>query len=117
MFHAGSRDAARRNIDGPSLRAIVPQLALAMVSTLGLIAVYEVAKSLVFPSITLWESRLITIAVSGIAATTAAYCVFRRLQHSADSYRRLIELSQDAIWVHRQGTIIIANSACDPVTL
>src|SRR4029077_12789442 len=41
------------------------------------------------------------------------YCVRRRLQHSADSYRRLIELSPDAIWVHRQGTIIIANRACE----
>jgi two-component system, cell cycle sensor histidine kinase and response regulator CckA len=113
MLHAGGLDAARRNIDGPGPRATVPQLAFVMVSTLGLMAAYEVAKSLAFPSITLWESHLITIVVSGITATTAAYCVLRRLQHSADSYRRLIELSPDAIWVHRQGTIIIANRACE----
>ena len=35
-----------------------------------------------------------------------------RLRQSEESYRRLVEQSPDALLVHRQGTIIFANSAC-----
>lgn len=35
-----------------------------------------------------------------------------KLQGSEDSYRRLVELSPDAILVQRRGTIIYANAAC-----
>ena len=35
-----------------------------------------------------------------------------RLRGSEDSYRRLVELSPDAILVQRRGTIIYANAAC-----
>ena len=35
-----------------------------------------------------------------------------KLRHSEESYRRLVELSPDAMLVQRQGAIIFANSAC-----
>src|SRR5882672_9166112 len=35
-----------------------------------------------------------------------------RLSRSEESYRKLVEESPDAMLVHRQGTIIFANSAC-----
>jgi hypothetical protein len=54
---------------------------------------YEAAKTLLFPAFTKWGSHSITIAVTGIAATTAASWVLRKLRHSEDSYRRLVEMS------------------------
>jgi len=93
-------------------RRRISQLAYVLLSTLVLMTLYETIKSLVFPSLTLWGSHLITIIVSCIITTTAASWVLRKLQQSEDSYRRLVEMSPDAVWVHRKGTIIIANSAC-----
>ncbi len=93
-------------------RRRVSQLAFVLVSTLVLMTVYETTKSLLFPSLTLWGSHLITIVVSCLVATAAASWVLRKLEHGEDSYRRLVEMSPDAVWVHRQGTIIIANDAC-----
>jgi len=112
MLRARSGYTARRveEVKGP--RSTVIQLAFVLVSTLALMTLYEVAKSLLFPAITLWESHLITIVVSTIVATTTASWVLRKLRHSEDSYRRLVEMSLDAVWVHRQGKIIIANGAC-----
>jgi two-component system cell cycle sensor histidine kinase/response regulator CckA len=112
MLRARSGYTARRveEVKGP--RSTVIQLAFILVSTLALMTLYEVAKSLLFPAITLWESHLITIVVSAIVATTTASWVLRKLRHSEDSYPRLVEMSLDAVWVHRQGKIIIANGAC-----
>jgi two-component system cell cycle sensor histidine kinase/response regulator CckA len=107
----GSATADRvMKVKGP--RATLPELAFVLVSTLALMALYEFAKGFVFPSITLWESHLITVVVGGVVATVAAAWVLRKLRHSEDSYRQFVELSPDAVWIHRQGTIVMANSAC-----
>ncbi len=112
MLQARGRSAARRVVEVKGPPSSAWQLAFILFSTLALMTLYEVAKSLLFPAITLWESHVITIVVSTIVATAAASLVLRKLRHSEDSYRRLVEMSLDAVWVHRQGTIIIANSAC-----
>jgi two-component system, cell cycle sensor histidine kinase and response regulator CckA len=89
-----------------------PQIALIVVSTLALMTLFEAAKSLVFPALTLWGSHLITILVSGIVAAVAAFYGQRKLHRNENSYSRLVEMSLDAVWIHRQGTIIMANRAC-----
>jgi two-component system cell cycle sensor histidine kinase/response regulator CckA len=112
MLQARGRNSTRRVVEVKGSRGTVGQLAFILVSTLALMTLYEAAKSLLFPAITKWGSHLITIAMTGIAATTAASWVLTKLRHSEDSYRRLVEMSLDAVWVQPQGTIIIANSAC-----
>jgi PAS domain S-box-containing protein len=112
MLQARSGNSAGRVVGVKGPRGTVGQIAFILVSTLAFMTLYEVAKSLLFPAITTWGSHLITIAVTGIAATTAASMVLRKLRHSEDAYRRLVEMSLDAVWIHRQGAIIIANSAC-----
>jgi PAS domain S-box-containing protein len=112
MLQARGGHTARRVVGIKGPRSSVSQLAFIFVSTLAVMILYEVAKSLVFPAITLWESHLITIVLAAIVATTGASWVLRKLRHGEDSYRRLVEMSPDAAWIHRQGTIIIANSAC-----
>ena len=112
MLRARGRHMGRRVVEVKGPRGTLVQLVSILVSTLTFMILFEVAKSLLFPAITKWESHLITIVVTGIAATTAASWVLRKLRQSEDSYRRLVEMSLDAVWVHRQGTIIIANRAC-----
>jgi two-component system, cell cycle sensor histidine kinase and response regulator CckA len=112
MLQARSINAAERHLKVKRPRNTVPQLIVILISTLVLMTLFEAAKGFVFPVITLWESHLLTIAVSGIAATCAASWILRKIHHSEYSYCRLVEMSLDAVWVHRQGTIIIANDAC-----
>jgi two-component system cell cycle sensor histidine kinase/response regulator CckA len=112
MLQARGGHTARRNVDVKGPRGIAVQLAFVLLITLALMTLYEAAKSVLFPAITKWESHLTTIVMTGIAATTAASWVLRKLRYSEDAYRRLVEMSLDAIWVHRQGTILIANRAC-----
>jgi len=112
MLQARGSVAAKQVVHVKGSRSTFPQLALIFVSTLALMTLYEATKSLVFPSITLWESHLVTISLSSIVATIAASYMLRRLRHNEDSYRRLVATSPDAVWIHRQGTIILANDAC-----
>jgi two-component system cell cycle sensor histidine kinase/response regulator CckA len=112
MFQARGGHAARRVMEVKGPRGTVVQLAFVLVSALVLMTLYELTKGLLFPAITLWESHLITIVVGTVVATIAVSWVLRKLRHSEDSYRRLVEMSLDAVWVHRQGKIIIANGAC-----
>ncbi len=43
-----------------------------------LMSIYEYSKSFILPSITLWQSHLITIIISGIIAAMVSYFVFRK---------------------------------------
>jgi two-component system cell cycle sensor histidine kinase/response regulator CckA len=112
MLRARGSDAAEHVVEIKRPRSSFPQLAFVLVSTVAVMTLFEVTKSLVFPALTLWQSHLITIVVSSIVATTAASFVLRKLRHSEDTYHRLVGMSPDAVWVHRQGTIIDANTAC-----
>jgi PAS domain S-box-containing protein len=112
MLRARGSDAAEYVFKIKRPRSSFPQLALVLVSALAFMTLFEVTKSLVFPALTLWGSHLITIAVSSILATTAASFVLRKLRHGEYTYDRLVGMSPDAVWVHRQGTIIDANTAC-----
>src|SRR6266851_10483729 len=103
MLQARGGNSAGRVVGVKGPGGTVGQLAFILVSTLAVMTLYEVAKSLLFPTITTWGSHQITIAVTGIAATTAASWVLRKLRHSEDSYPRLVEMSLDAVWVQRQG--------------
>src|SRR3974377_2078242 len=112
MLQARGSDGAEQVVELKRPRDTAPKLAIILVSTLTLMTLYEGVKSLLFPALTLWESHVVTIFVSSIVATITASYVLRNLRHSEDSYRRVIEMSPDAVWLHRQGTILIANNAC-----
>ena len=72
---------------------------------------FELLKSVLFPSITLWQSHFITIAVTGAIATVASLAI-KRFRAAAESFGILVEQSPDAVLVHRQGKILFANKAC-----
>jgi len=75
-------------------------------------SLFELAKSLVFPSITLFQSHLMTIFVSGAIATVSGHFVFNKFQRTAESFHKLVDQFPEAVLVHRQGRIIFANRAC-----
>jgi len=115
MLHAHGRGDAPDDTPVSARRNLGHRVALITAITLVFMTVYELVKTLLFPSIKLWESHLVTIVVSGtIAALTAFFALRRdeRLRRSEESYRQLVEESPDAIWVHRRGTVVFANSAC-----
>ncbi len=85
---------------------------LVMLSAVAFMSLFEVVKSLLFPSITAWHSRLITIAVTGVAATVISHFVNSKFRATAESFRQLVEQSPDGVLVHRQGKILFANKAC-----
>jgi PAS domain S-box-containing protein len=85
---------------------------MVMLSAVAFMTLFELGKSLLFPSITLWQSHFITIAVSGTIATVACLFVLAKFRAIAESYSQLGEQSPDAVMVHRQGTILLANKAC-----
>jgi len=106
---SGSPERVKK-LKGP--RGYAPQLASICISTLLFVTLYEAAKTLFFPQISLWASHIATMFLTSLVATAAGYTVLRRSRHSEDRYRRFIEVSPDAIWVHHRGTVILANSAC-----
>ncbi len=73
---------------------------------------FELARTFLFLSIPSWTSHLATIIAATSIAATAAFVILNRRRHSEHWLRQLVDLSPDAIWVHRQGTIIFANDAC-----
>ena len=85
---------------------------LVMLAAVAFMALFELGKDLLFPSIPLWRSHLITIIVSGAVATVASLFVYYKFRAIAESYRKLVEQSPDAVLVHRQGKILFANKAC-----
>ena len=93
-------------------RASILLPTIVMLSAVAFMTLFELGKSLLFPSITLWQSRLITNVVSGAIATVASLLVLGKFRAIAEPYRRLVEQSPDAVLVHRQGRILFANKAC-----
>jgi PAS domain S-box-containing protein len=85
---------------------------LVMLSAAAFMALFELGKDLLFPSIPLWRSHLITIIASGAIATVASLFIYYKFRAIAESYRKLVEQSPDAVLVHRQGKILFANKAC-----
>jgi PAS domain S-box-containing protein len=85
---------------------------LVMLSAVAFMALFELGKDLLFPSISLWRSHLITIMVGGAVATVASLFIYYKFRAIAESYRKLVEQSPDALLVHRQGKILFANKAC-----
>jgi PAS domain S-box-containing protein len=83
-----------------------------MLSAVAFMSLFEFAKTLAFPSITLLQSHLMTIFVSGAIATVAGHFVFNKFRLSAESFHKLVDQFPDAVLVHRQGRIIFANRAC-----
>src|SRR5882762_6692667 len=97
-------------ISGRRVSVVLP--IVVMLSAVAFMALFELVKDRLFPSITLWQSHLITIVVSAAVATVASLFVFNKFRAIAESYRKLVEQSPDAVLVHRQGRILFANKAC-----
>jgi PAS domain S-box-containing protein len=112
MPHPGGSDSPQRveKFDGP--RGNAPQLAKICMLTVVLMTLYETAKTVMAPHISLWASHIATIVLTSLAATAMGYFILQGLQRREDNYRRLIEQSPDPIWVHQRGIVIIANRAC-----
>jgi diguanylate cyclase (GGDEF)-like protein/PAS domain S-box-containing protein len=51
-----------------------------MLTVVALMSAYEIVKQLIKPSITIWQSHLINVMFSGIAATVAAYFILNKYE-------------------------------------
>jgi PAS domain S-box-containing protein len=96
----------------PGRRANLLLPVIVAVSAVASMTMFELGKTLLFPSITIWQSHLITIVVSGAIATAASLFVFYGYRAIVESYSRLVDQAPDAVLVHRQGRILFANRAC-----
>src|SRR4029077_7209640 len=83
-----------------------------MVSAVAFMMLFELVKTQLLPSITIWQSHLITIVVTGAIATVTGHIVIKKFRRAAESFRKLVEQPPDAVLVHRQGKILFANKAC-----
>jgi PAS domain S-box-containing protein len=90
-------------------------LALSLGVTLSsavLVAIYEVAKQLVMPEITILQSQEMTIIFVTALSAISSYYVIGRLQRSEERYQRLFENSRDAIYVSTpEGKLVDFNDA------
>ena len=93
-------------------RVSVPLPVIVMLFAFAFMTLFELVKGWLFPSISRWQSHLMIIAVTGVVAGVASLIVFNKFRTIAESYRKLVEQSPDAVLVHRQGKILFANKAC-----
>src|SRR3984893_13018198 len=112
MPHSLKLRSAELSIAISSRRVSILLPIIAMLSTVAFMALFELLKGLLFPSITLWQSHLITIVGSGIISTVISLFVFNKFRAIAESYRKLVEQFPDAVLIHHQGRILFANRAC-----
>jgi hypothetical protein len=100
MSHTHSGGAEENRPTFPR-RSLAHGVALLAVVSLVFLTAHELLKTLLFPSVKLRESHLVTVIASGAIATFAACFARRRdrrLRQSEESYGRLIEQSPDAMW-------------------
>ena len=112
MPQSRGSDVPQRVKKSEGLRGNAPKLAKICISTLLLMTLFQAAKGFLFPYISLWASHVSTIVLTSLLATAMGYFLLQGWQRREDNYRQLIEASPDPIWVHRQGTVILANKAC-----
>jgi PAS domain S-box-containing protein len=83
-----------------------------MLSATAFMALFEILKDLLLPSITLSQSHFLTILVCAFVSTAVSLTIFNKFSAVAESYRGLVEQFPDALLIHRQGRILFANKAC-----
>ncbi len=62
------------------LHGLVPSLAKITLATLVIMTIYEAAKQVVYPQVTLWQSHFITVVFAALAAPTVAYFALRKIE-------------------------------------
>ena len=58
---------------------LIPALLIVALITMALMGIYEMSKQLLHPSITIWQSHVITILFSSLIAPIGAYVAFKRI--------------------------------------
>jgi len=69
-----------------------------MLAAVAFMALFELVKDLLFPSIPLWRSHLITIIVSGAVATVASLFVYYKFARSPNPTANLSSNLQMPCW-------------------
>ena len=62
------------------LYRLMPSLTKIALATLAVMTIYEVVKQAVYPQIPIWQSHLVTIIFTGLAAPSVAYVALRKIE-------------------------------------
>ncbi len=104
----------------PAVR-IAPLLAVTLLATSLSMAIFETAKSIVFPNLTMWESHAVTIAFTTCLAVGAAYILSRKLT-SQTRYAQIKQITAESIvnnaaegilTINKRGQILSINPAAE----
>lgn len=99
------RDHAAPGLPYPGVRTVIGTFLTAAVAG----TVYEIAKDLIFPHITLGHSQAVTIVVIGLAATVARYAVLRSradwLSGRETEFRLLFASNPLPMWLYDLETL------------
>lgn len=85
--HNDNNEISKKSV----IKKLIPSLSLTALSTMVLMTIYEVVKQLLHPDITIWQSHMITIAFTTVAAPLSAYFAFRKLEISRRKTQQEIE--------------------------
>lgn len=92
-------------------RNLLLQLIAITLSMLIAMTIFELLQQDVFPGISPWKSRFITILISTVAAVVAAYFALTKHRESEERYRKAIEHSNDGvIMVDNEGYLYVNHS-------
>jgi len=79
-------------------------------------SVYELSKQLIFPEITIWESHVITVAITTAFAVTLAYLIARKwaashdlLLQRADELKRMERALTVAVTAYEESMFKVAE--------